>query len=202
MRTTPFVLAAAAAGAAGTAFALPAPAPAAAPAGQAKTVHGGVIARAPKTLAPGTRVPASQIIGQRVFTGAKRGVALVSRAQAQYPAVTADGGHTWKTDGPALHLDAAQAPLAVTQIGASGRRTVFAWGGGGNVVDVTTDGGRHWRRALWSFGLPQAVFVNGEGHLVALVDVAEGSAVHGPVWRYVSRDSGRTWRYSTTLGGG
>jgi hypothetical protein len=184
----------------GVALALPASAPAAA--GQSKTVHGGAIARPPRTLASGTLLPASQIVGQRVFSDATHGVALISHGQAQYPAATSDGGRTWRTDGPALHLDAAQGPLAVSEIGASGRRTVFAWGGGGNVVDVTVDGGRHWRRALWTFGLPQDVFVNDQGHLVALVDVAEGSAVFGPVWRYVSRDGGRTWRYTITLGGG
>ena len=43
---------------------------------------------------------------------------------------TSDGGKTWKTDGPALHLHAAQAPLAVVFIGALNRKTVFAWGAG------------------------------------------------------------------------
>ena len=128
-----------------------------------------------------------------MFVDATHGFALVNGDQAQYPAATTDGGLTWRTDGPALHVDAAQGPLAVTEIGALNRRTIFAYGGGGNVVDVTTDGGRHWRRALWGDGTPMAVVSNFKGQLVAFVDLfGSGSSANGPTWQYVSRDGGRT----------
>ena len=141
---------------------------AAAAAGPQQTVTSTLIARPAHTLAPGSTVASSKIFGNRVFTGAKRGFALVDGGQAQYPAVTADGGHTWKTNGPALHLDAAQAPLAVIYIGAAGPKTIFAWGTG-QVIDTTSNGGKQWYRAVF-FGLPVAVVRNPQGHLVAFVD--------------------------------
>jgi hypothetical protein len=99
-----------------------------------KTVTASVITRRTGTLAPGTKVKSSNL-GQRVFTDAKHGFALASVGSAQYPAATTDGGTIWKTDGPALHIDAAQAPLSVLDIGAASPKTVFAFGGG-QVVDT------------------------------------------------------------------
>ena len=78
-----------------------------------KTVNATLITRVHGTLAAGSKVRSSAVAGQRVFTDAKHGFALASVGSADYPVATADGGKTWKTDGPALHLDAAQAPLAV-----------------------------------------------------------------------------------------
>src|SRR3984885_15980825 len=89
----------------------------AAAAGPQQTVTATLISRPAHTLAPGSTVSASKIFGHRVFNDAKHGFALVDTGQAQYPAATSDGGKTWKTDGPALHLHAAQAPLAVIYIG-------------------------------------------------------------------------------------
>jgi photosystem II stability/assembly factor-like uncharacterized protein len=163
--------------------------------GQA-TVTGKLITRLPQTLAPGSAVRAGQLSGQRVFINARNGFALASIGQAQYAAATTNGGRTWKTNGPALHLDAAQAPLAVSQIGAAGRRTVFAYGSG-QVIDATSDGGRHWYRATFN-GIPMAVVRNARGHLVAFVDGETGST---GTWQYVSRNGGRTWRHDSTLGG-
>src|SRR5246500_961907 len=97
----------------------------AAAAGPQLTVTGTLISRPAHTLAPGSKVSGSKIFGQRVFVDATHGFALVDTGQAQYPAASTDGGKTWKTDGPALHLNAAQAPLAVTQIGAAGRPPGF-----------------------------------------------------------------------------
>jgi hypothetical protein len=172
-----------------------APAGAGPVAGQ-KTVTATLITRGRKTLATGTTVRSSSLVGQRVFTDAGHGFALAGVGQAQYPAATSNGGRTWKTNGPALHLDAAQAPFAVTEIGAAGRRTVFAYGSG-QVIDTTGDGGTHWYRALFN-GLPMAVVRDARGHLVAFVDGEAGGAA---TWQYVSKDGGRTWRYDATVGG-
>ncbi|MGH2882757.1 MAG: hypothetical protein ACRDPA_08705, partial [Solirubrobacteraceae bacterium] len=132
-----------------SAIALGAGASVAAAAGPQQTVNGTLISRPANTLARGSTVNASKIFGNRVFTDAKRGFALVQSGQAQYPAATTDGGKTWKTDGPALHLNAAQAPLAVVDIGAAGTKTIFAWGTG-QVIDTTSDGGAHWYRATFN----------------------------------------------------
>jgi hypothetical protein len=174
----------------------PAAPPGAVPAAGQKTVTATLIRRGPSTLAAGSTVRPSSLVGQRVFTDAGHGFALASVGQAQYPAATSNGGRTWTTNGPALHLDAAQAPFVVTAIGAAGQRTVFAYGSG-QVIDTTGDGGKHWYRALFD-GLPMAVVRNAQGHLVAFVDGETGGGTTG---QYVSKNGGRTWRYDSTVGG-
>jgi hypothetical protein len=153
-----------------------------------KTVTATLITRRKGTLATGSSVRAVAVSGQRVFTDAKHGLALASVGSAQYAVATADGGKTWKTYGPALHLNAAQAPLSVSFIGAVSRKTVFAWGGG-QVIDGTNDGGKHWYSALFTTGSPVAVVRDIQGHITAFV----GSPSGGSTSRYVSKDGGRTW---------
>jgi len=80
-----------------------------------KTVTATPITRRKGTLATGSSVRAAAVSGQRVFTDAKHGFALASVGSAQYAVATADGGKTWKTYGPALHLNAAQAPLSASR---------------------------------------------------------------------------------------
>jgi hypothetical protein len=160
-----------------------------------QTITAARIARRPGTLAPGTRVRSASVVGRRVFTDAKHGFALTSAGEADYAVATTDGGKTWKTDGPALHLHAAQAPLAVAFIGAVNRRTVFAWGGG-QVIDATRDGGKNWYSALFADGGPVAVVPSLQGHLLAFVGSSSGAGT----WQYVSKDGGRTWHYQTTVG--
>jgi hypothetical protein len=164
-----------------------------------KTVTASRITRPPGTLAPGTKVSSADL-GQRVFTDAKHGFALASVGQAQYPAATIDAGKTWKTDGPALHINAAQAPLSVVDIGAANRKTIFAYGGG-QVIDTTSNGGKKWYRATFD-GLVMAVVRGSGGHLVAFVDGStSSSSSSGVTWQYVSKNGGRSWRYDTTVGG-
>jgi hypothetical protein len=164
-----------------------------------KTVTALRITRRPGTLAPGTKVSSADL-GQRVFSDGKHGFALASVGQAQYPAATNDGGTTWKTDGPALHINAAQAPLSVVDIGAANRKTVFAYGSG-QVIDTTSDGGKKWYGALFD-GLVMAVVRGSRGHLVAFVDGSTSSiSSSGVTWQYVSKNGGRSWRYDTTVGG-
>lgn len=153
-----------------------------------KTVTATLVTRRKGTLATGSSVRASAVSGQRVFTDAKHGFALASVGSAQYAVATADAGKTWKTYGPALHLNAAQAPLSVSFIGAVSRKTVFAWGGG-QVIDATSDGGKHWYSALFTTGSPVAVVHDIQGHITAFV----GSPSGGSTSRYVSKDGGRTW---------
>jgi hypothetical protein len=160
----------------------------------ANTVSGALITRPPGTLAKGSRV-AHSALGIRTFVDARHGFALASVGQAQYSAATTNGGKTWRTDSPALHLNAAQAPLVVVNLGAANRRTIFAYGGG-QVIDATTDGGGHWYRALFNGG-PVAVTRNFKGHLVGFVD----SVPSGPTLQYVSKNGGRTWRLDRTFDG-
>jgi hypothetical protein len=147
---------------------------------------------------------ASGHLGTRVFTNAQRGFALADVAQAQYPAVTIDGGKTWKVAGPPLHLDAAQAPLVVTQVGAASQKKLFAWGGpgGGQAVDVTPDAGKHWYRAMFGEAEAMMAVVSGPGgELVAFAQAAaDSSGTTAANWVYVSRDGGRHWQYDATVG--
>jgi hypothetical protein len=156
----------------------------------AKTVTGGLIKATPHTLKPGSKVPGR---GIRVFVSAKAGWELAAGKGAQYAAVTTDGGTTWRTASPALHLNAAQAPLAVTQIGARSAKVAYAFGGG-QVADVTSDGGNHWFRALFN-GTVMAVVPGSGKQLLAYVDGgASASGPTGPTWQYVSTNGGRTWK--------
>lgn len=160
-------------------------------------VTGFLLSRQPHTLARGTKV-SSRSLGQRVFLNAKHGFALADTGQAQYPAETRNAGKTWRTDGPALHLNAAQAPFAVTEVGAANAHTFYAFGSG-QVADVTGDGGRHWYRT--NLGeLVVAVVPGGGNRVVAYAQASRGSTA--TTSQYVTHDGGHHWSLSTRLGGG
>lgn len=150
---------------------------------------------APACRRPGSGVRSAHL-GARVFPDARHGFALATFRGATYPATTNDGGRSWRIDGPALHLPAAQAPLAVSEVGAAGAETYFAWGGseGGSAVDVTTDGGKQWWQAL--LGDVVVAVVSGQhGRLVAVAQAAPSSTPSAQTWLYASDDGGRNWRY-------
>ena len=125
-----------------------------------KTVTAQLITSRPGELAPGTKVRSRAIFSNRVFTDAKHGFALASPPEADYAVATSDGGKTWRTDSPALHRHAANAPLVVSYIDAISRKSVFAWGGG-QVIDTTSDGGRTWYQTLFPNTGPVAVVPGG-----------------------------------------
>ena len=133
-------------------------------------------------------------LGVRVFVDGRHGFALANlrRFDADYPAATVDGGRTWRVDGPHFHVAAANAPAVVTQVGAGGRSTYFAYGGpgGGNSVVVSTDRGRHWWRAFLAGPVPAVVYSGGE--LVAFTNLPGPGA-------YVSKDGGKHWRWRRTI---
>ena len=144
-------------------------------------------------FSPAGTIVSSSKLGIRVFVNDKNGFALATdRAGTTYPAATVNGGKTWRIDGPHFHVAAANAPNVVTQVGAAGPATYFAYGGpgGGNSACVTTDGGKHWWRAYLP-GTPVAIVyshVTSPAELVAL-------AQYGPAqfWAYVSSDGGHHW---------
>jgi photosystem II stability/assembly factor-like uncharacterized protein len=165
----------------------------------AKTVKGSLVTAVPKTLKPGTKVANSRLGNPRVFVNGQDGFALAAGEQAQYAAATTDGGKTWTTVSPALHVDALQAPLSVTQIGAASTKVAYAFGSG-QVADVTSDGGKHWYRALFQ-GTVMAIVPGFSHQLFAYVDsFGSGSGLHGPTLQYVSKNGGKTWTYSTGVG--
>jgi hypothetical protein len=150
-------------------------------------------------VAPGAIVNSASLLTNRVFANDSDGFALADQGSAQYPARSVDGGRTWRVDGPQMHIDAADAPEAVNDVGVLSAHTFFAFGS--SVVDVTTNGGRSW----WETFLGEAVVAvvrGSKNELVTYVQQQIGSsATRAVTWQYVSRDGGRHWNYSTVLGG-
>lgn len=161
----------------------------------AKTVKGSLIKAQPHTLEPGTKLKASAVGFPRAFVNGRTGWALASTAGADYPAITTDSGSRWRTAGPALHLDALQAPLSVTQIGATSSKVAYAYGGG-QVADVTTDGGKHWYRGVFP-GTDMAV-VPSLGIRAKQLEtfVNPESTTAGSAWQYQTSNGGRSWKLS------
>ena len=136
-----------------------------------------------------------------MFINKRVGFALGSVGEARYPAETTDGGAVWKTFGPALHLNAAQAPLSVTQIGVANAQTIYFFGSG-QVVDATGDGGKHWWRAFTQ-ELSVAVVPGFGRRLLWFTQTSvAGNDANSVTWTYVSNDGGEIWHYTTALGGG
>jgi len=158
-------------------------------------VNAGSIDRMAGTLRLGAIVR-SRDLGNRVFVDDRHGFSLASVGQAQYPAASSDGGRTWRVSGPALHLNAAQAPLAVSEVGALNRHVYFA-AGGGEVVDTTADGGAHWWRAFFAGGV-LGVVVDGQ-RLLAIVQAAAEGGTGATTWVYASDNGGRHWSYEPAL---
>lgn len=169
----------------------------AAAAGPPQTVTARLIRSRPGELRSGTAV-SSKALGQRIFVNAARGFALASADDGDYPALTTDGGRTWRTAGPALHVNAAQAPLTVLDVGAANAHTFFAFGGG-QVVDVTSDAGKHWYSALLGDVVIAAVR-RPAGGLLALAQDAPAGGNTAVNLVYVSTDAGRHWHLNNRVG--
>lgn len=149
---------------------------------------------------PGSRVRSSAVFADRVFLNAAEGVALANGDNAQYPALSTDGGRVWRIAGPPLHVDAADGAEGVGSVGIISPRTFFAYGS--SVVDVTSDRGRTW----WQTYLGDEVVAVVPGYRNALLAYVEQSVSNqhlnpAVTWQYVSRDGGRHWRYSTDFAG-
>jgi hypothetical protein len=155
----------------------------------------------PGAVPRGTAVSSADLFTTRVFANASHGFALASVDSAQYPARSVDGGRTWRIDGPQVHIDAADAAEGVGYVGVAGPRTFFAYGS--SAVDVTTDGGHTWWETFLG-ELVVAVVRGPRNELVAYVQQQldpNSSSLAAATWQYVSRDGGRHWFYSQSLGG-
>lgn len=160
------------------------------------TVTGTQMTRIADTLPAGSALATARLVTPRVFVTANRGFALAVVKGVTYPAVTQNGGRVWKTNGPALHLPAAQAPLVVTSAGAAKKNTFFAFGGG-QVVDSTIDGGAHWYSAILGDVVLSCVATG--TRLTAVAQIA-GAGNTAQTLVYVSTDGGQLWHLNQTLG--
>jgi hypothetical protein len=159
---------------------------------------------APGGLRPGTPVSPG-FTGVRAFANRRVGFGITDLPQAgdgTYPVATSDSGKTWRTDGPVLHIPAAQGPVAVGQTGVLGPKIYFAWCGACNmVIDVTPDAGKHWWRTFMP-GLVLAV-IGGADARAGLTAIIEGptnspTGRGASLWAYLSTD-GHRWSYKYSL---
>lgn len=139
----------------------------------------------------GTKVTVSRG-DRRVYVNASDGVALVSVHGELMPARTTDGGRIWRIDGPGLFFEgAADAAVTVDNLDAQSPSTFYAYGGG-QVIDITSDGGRVWRQAIFQ-GLEAGVSPIGHG-LAAYVDQSNSTGTQGVTVQFVTTNGGRSWR--------
>ena len=104
-----------------------------------------------------------------------------------YPAISRDGGRSWTIDGPVFHIAAADGAAGVNTVTAVSATTAYAYGGGGNYIRFTTDGGRQWWGAFFEDSVDGVSF--GRGIMSATL------FTEGPTEpTYISHDDGRTWR--------
>ncbi len=130
-----------------------------------------------------------------MFTSAQDGVALVSVHGELMPARTTDGGRVWRIDGPGLFTEgAADAAAIVNNLDAESASTFYAYGGG-QVVDITSDGGRIWRQAIFQ-GLEAGVSPVDHG-LAAYVDQSNSTGTQGITVQFYTPNGGRSWRAVT-----
>lgn len=148
------------------------------------------------TLPVGSRIRNSGVQRRMTFIGDSFGVTLGhDSAGAVYPVQTGNGGRSWHTDGPALWVPAADAPLTVSTVTASTRSLQYAYGGG-QVVDVTRGGGPTWRRATFQ-GTVMAVVPGNRGNTLIAYVVPGGR--HAAPQQYVTTNGGISWHRATGL---
>ncbi len=140
-------------------------------------------------LAPGTVVSATEL-SEKTPATAQIHFALANQGNLSseaYPAISTDGGRTWRIDGPLFWYAAAQGAAAVGSVGAAPPNYAYFWGQGGNAIRVTHDGGAHWYQSWFGAGVN---LVTAHGRVLwARVFGEQGSGTH----LYVSTDYGLTW---------
>jgi hypothetical protein len=148
-------------------------------------------------LRPGTVVPARDV-RSTVQLGAGTAAGLADRGTVlgfAYPALSRDGGRSWRIDGPQFSHAGADGAGATSRLLAAGNGTLIAWGPTGNLVKVTSDRGQHWFQAVFPRGV-HSVLVAGTTLVVrALGDQLPRGSETGQfaTWRYTSTDGGRHW---------
>jgi len=167
-----------------------------APGSRPMTVTATKLSASRSPFLPAGRVVSDTTLTNRVYVNRLDGFSLSSQPNAQYGACTTDAGHTWRICTPVLHVNAANAPNVVTQIGAD-HRTYWVYGGpgGGPSIVVSNDAGRTWYRAYMP-GMPMAITQSNTGvvrQLVAFVATGRTPLV------YTSSDGGHTWKYTSRL---
>jgi len=137
----------------------------------------------------GTVISASTL-ANRVFVNHSDGVSISAYKDAQYAACTTDSGRIWKVCSPHVHVNAADAPDVITEVGADGgTRYLYAGPTGGDSVVVSTNT-VDWYRAR--FQHPVAMVVDDVLAPKQTIDVFDDSP--SGILLYQSSDGGKTWK--------
>ena len=130
--------------------------------------------------------------GRRVYVSARDGFTLVDVRGGLVPARTTDAGKVWQVDGPSLYIPgAADSANTINNFDAQTPSLFYAYGGG-NVVDITSDGGRVWRQAIFQ-GLQVGVLPVQHG-LLAYVEYFSTAHPHkSSIRRFLTTNGGRDW---------
>jgi len=153
----------------------------------------------PEVLVPdlqrvGTPVPAADVTAIVIDSpGVSFGLAVfTSMNEATYPAISTDGGVSWRIDGPEFYAAAAQAANNTSEVGALPPYGAYVWGQGGNAVRVTTDEGVQWWVTGFAYGVYGVSKSDGTIRTVALGPQQNDGTFEA--YLYVSADSGHSWR--------
>jgi hypothetical protein len=139
---------------------------------------------------PGTPVTPSGIFASARATR-KTWFGLADINGSVYPAISTDGGHKWRADGPVFFTPGASGPSTTTAVGTGGAEFAYAWGHYGNFIETTSDSGRHWWRTDFSYGVREVDLVEGalQAHAFGPSQGSQCSTV-----LYVSSDHGQNWQ--------
>jgi hypothetical protein len=146
----------------------------------------------------GTPVPGHDLTASVSDTGKlKFGLATLPSSTQTYPAISTNGGITWRVDGPLFHVNALQGASVVDSSGALSSQGAYFWGRGGNLIWITSDEGVHWWTAAFGAGVDDLSSRNGT--LEAVVFGAQVRPTALQRFLYVSTNSGKTWQLRRQL---
>jgi hypothetical protein len=169
-----------------------------------KTVHASAYVAPAAPFVPnvqpsGTSVPSQDVAAiASAKANLEFGLATFPNSSQTYPAISTDGGTSWKIDGPLFHVDALQGASVVGSAGVLLPHGSYFWGRGGVIIWITYDEGAHWWKVVFGGGVDAVSARKGTLEAVALgAQVKHATAVER--FLYTSTDSGKTWRVRRQL---
>jgi hypothetical protein len=146
----------------------------------------------------GTPVPGHDVTATATNSSTLRfGLATFPTSTQTYPAISTNGGTTWKVDGPLFHVDALQGASAVLSSGTLPPRGAYFWGRGGDLIWLTYDEGAHWWNVAFGAGVDELSARHGTLEVVVFGAQVRTTALQR--FLYVSSNSGKTWRVRRQL---
>ena len=127
----------------------------------------------------------------------KFGLATFPSSTQTYPAISTNGGTSWKVDGPMFHVDALQGASVVASSGVLPPHGAYFWARAGNLIWITYDEGAHWWNVVFGAGVDD--LSSRHGTFEAVVFGAQVRATALQRFLYVSSDSGKIWRVRRQL---